>query len=228
MPEKSPAGAQAGPCNFRREEVFYPSAGKIDFSHVAEPAAVRYYNSAHGAGGRHAAGTQVDSTGRVKGMLFSIMHVIHLLTVIIWIGGLAFVTTMVLPMAIKDPDPLGKVLTFSRVERRFAPSARWYNLITGASGLVMMLQTGWYRLLFTKEGLPLTFMVLVWVFWFVMLFGLEPIIIKKMLERMKAGGEKMEIETVFARMNRLHWIMLLVSLTAAAAGAVTAHGPFFG
>lgn len=161
-------------------------------------------------------------------MLFYIMHIIHLLTVILWIGGLAFVTTMVLPMAIKDPDPLRKVLTFQRIEHRFAPTAKWYNLITGASGFVMIFQMGWHKVLFTRQGIPLTFMVLVWVFWFVMLFGLEPIVIKKMLERMAKSGEKMEIETVFARMNRMHWMMLIVSLAASAAGVLTAHGPFFG
>lgn len=161
-------------------------------------------------------------------MLFSIMHIVHLLTVILWIGGLAFVTTMALPIAIRNPDPLQKVLGFQRIEHRFAPTAKWYNLVTGASGLVMMLQMGWHRLLFTAQGIPLTFMVVVWVFWFVMLFGLEPLIIKKMLARMATKGEKMEIETVFARMNRMHWVMLIVSLAASAAGAITAHGPFFG
>jgi len=43
-------------------------------------------------------------------MLFSILHLIHVLTVIIWIGGLAFITMLVLPMIIGMPDALQKVL----------------------------------------------------------------------------------------------------------------------
>src|SRR5574340_263214 len=107
-------------------------------------------------------------------MLFYLMHVIHLLTVILWIGGLAFVTSIVLPMAIKTPDALQKVLLFQRVEHRFAKTARIYNIITGATGFVMIFITGWYRMLFTRAGIPLTVMTMIWVFWFVMLWGLEP------------------------------------------------------
>lgn len=157
-------------------------------------------------------------------MLFAIMHIIHLLTVIIWIGGLAFVTMIALPMAIRNPDPLQKVLSFQRVEHRFAPMAKYYNIVVGITGLVMILQTGWYKTLFTKAGIPLTFMVMVWVFWFVMLVGLEPIIIRKMLERMAKSGDAMSIEGVFRKMNRMHWMLLMVSLAASVAGALVAHG----
>ncbi|MFQ5736425.1 MAG: hypothetical protein ACE5GY_06130 [Thermodesulfobacteriota bacterium] len=159
-------------------------------------------------------------------MLFYLMHIIHLLTVILWIGGLAFVTIIVLPMVIKTPDALQKVLMFQRIEHRFARHARIYNLITGASGFIMMLLMGWQRLLFTRAGIPLTVMTLIWVFWFVMLWGLEPLVIKKMLSNMMKSGEKMEIDTVFARMNRLHWGMVFISLVAATAGALVAHGQF--
>ena len=75
-------------------------------------------------------------------MLFYLMHIIHILTVILWIGGLAFVTVIVLPMAIKTPDALQKVLLFQRIEHRFASLARIYNVVTGASGFVMLFTTG--------------------------------------------------------------------------------------
>ncbi|MBI5561932.1 MAG: hypothetical protein HY894_03630 [Deltaproteobacteria bacterium] len=156
--------------------------------------------------------------------MFVLMHVIHLLTVILWIGGLAFVTIIILPMAISTKDSLQKVLTFQRVEHRFASLARIFNVITGASGFVMLYQTGWHRLLFTRGAVPLTFMTMVWVFWFVMLWGLEPLVIKKMLEKMIKGEEKMDIDAVFIKLNRMHWFMVAISLAAAAAGALTAHG----
>lgn len=156
--------------------------------------------------------------------MFMLMHIIHLLTVIIWIGGLAFVTIIILPMAINTKDSLQKVLTFQRVEHRFAKLARIYNVVTGVSGFVMLYLSGWHKMLFTRQGIPLTFMTLTWVFWFVMLWGLEPIVIKKMLDKMLKSGEKMDIDGVFLKMNRLHWFMVALSLAAAAAGALTAHG----
>ncbi|OGP14349.1 MAG: hypothetical protein A2052_09715 [Deltaproteobacteria bacterium GWA2_54_12] len=159
-------------------------------------------------------------------MLFLTMHIVHLLAVILWIGGLAFVTGIVLPMAIKTPDALQKVLTFQRVEHRFAPLAKWYNIITGISGFAMVWMMGWQDLYFTRAGLALTFMTAIWLFWFVMLVGLEPIVIRKMLEKMVREGDKMDIDGIFRKVKKLHWFMVAISLAAAAAGAIVAHGGF--
>ncbi len=152
------------------------------------------------------------------------MHIIHLITVIIWIGGLSFITIIVIPMLIKWDDPLQKVLTFQRIEHKFAPVARIYNIITGATGFVMVYLTGWHKIYFTSKGLPLLIMTLIWLVWFVMLFGLEPLIVKKMLDRMAKSGVKMEIEAVFSRMNKMHWVLLTLSLFASLAGIMFAHG----
>lgn len=157
-------------------------------------------------------------------MLFALMHIIHLLAVIIWIGGLAFITMLVLPMIIKMPEPLQKVLFFQRIERKFAPLARVYNLIVGISGFVMIFTAGWHRMMFSREGILILVMTVVWFFWAVMLFGLEPVIIKKLLERLSKSGQPMEIETIFARMQKLHWVLLAISLVAVTAGAAFAHG----
>ena len=159
-------------------------------------------------------------------MLFSIMHIIHVLTVILWVGGLAFITVLILPMVVKMPDALQKVLLFQRIEHKFAPLARVYAAITGISGFVMFYIMNLQSSLFSLTSLPLLFMITVWIFWVVMLFGLEPIIIKKMLDKMAGSGEKMEIETVFLRMNRLHWLLLFLSLAASAAGAIFSHDLF--
>ncbi len=163
-------------------------------------------------------------------MLFSIMHIIHLLAVVLWIGGLAFVTAIILPMILRNPDALGKVLLFRGVERRFAKIAKALNLVTGFTGFAMVFIMGWGPVMFTRPGLPLLVMTLIWLFWFVMLFGLEPIIIKRMLDKMARdaeGGGGLEIDAVFRRMNTMHWVLLLLSLVAIASGAVFAHGPLF-
>lgn len=156
-------------------------------------------------------------------MLFSIMHIIHVLTVILWIGGLAFVTTMIFPVIYKTPDALQKVLFFQRIEHKFAKIARTYNLITGISGFAMVIIMGWFPVMLTKEGLGLTIMAVIWVIWFVMLWGLEPLIIKKMLDNMAKKGAQMDIDGIFKRLNKMHWVLLTASLVASAAGAVFAH-----
>ena len=156
-------------------------------------------------------------------MILPLMHIVHLLTVILWIGGLGFITILMLPLIIRMEDPLQKVLLFNRIEHKFAPLARVYNVIVGVSGFVMLYMTDSYKDLFTVEALPLLFMVAVWVFWAVMLFILEPVVVRKMIERMKRSGEPMEIESIFSLMNRLHIALLILSLLAATAGAAFAH-----
>lgn len=157
-------------------------------------------------------------------MVFTLVHIIHVLTVILWIGGLAFVTTMVFPLIFRTPDALQKVLLFQRIEHKFAKAARIYNLIVGISGFIMVAMAGWHKIMFTKAGAPLTIMTGIWVFWFIMLFGLEPLVIKKMLDNMARGGDKMDIDGIFAKLNRMHWVMMGISLIAAASGIVFAHG----
>ena len=157
-------------------------------------------------------------------MIFSLMHISHVVFVILWIGGLGFVTMMVLPAVIKNPNALEKVLQFQRIEHRFAPVAKLYNLIVGVSGFYMLFYMGSESLLFTREGASLTFMTVVWVFWAVMLFGLEPLVIKKLLERMIRGNEEMDIDSIFAKVAKLHWVLLFISLAACGAGVVFAHG----
>ncbi|HHD12149.1 MAG TPA: hypothetical protein ENK42_06885 [Deltaproteobacteria bacterium] len=159
-------------------------------------------------------------------MLFSLMHFLHLVFVILWIGGLGFITIVVLPMIVRMQDPLQKVLFFQRMEHKFAPMAKVYNAIVGITGFVMLYMSGWQSLMFTKQGLSLLFMVAVWVFWAVMLFGLEPLIVRKMIDNLAKSGEKMEIETIFNRMNRLHWVLLIVSLLASISGVAFGHGYF--
>lgn len=156
------------------------------------------------------------------------MHIIHLLTTILWVGGLAFITILILPMVVKMPDALQKVLLFQRIEHRFAPIARYYTAIVGASGFVMFYLMDLQGVVFEKEGRFLLFMIIIWIFWVIMLFGLEPLIIKKMLDSMarqgEADGKKLDIEDVFNKMNKLHWVLLALSLSAASSGAIFAHG----
>ncbi len=156
-------------------------------------------------------------------MFFSILHIIHIITVVVWIGGLSFITLLILPLIIDMDDPLQKALLFQRIEHKFAPMARIYNIIVGISGFVMVYLTGWYKLYPTYKGLPLLIMTLIWVMWFIMLFGLEPVIIRKMLDRMVKRNEKMEIENIFRLMNRMHFILLLLSFIAIIAGVAFGH-----
>src|SRR5262249_53892170 len=63
----------------------------------------------------------------------AIARIIHVLAIVAWIGGVAMVTIVVLPLAQRSDD-FG---LFERLERRFAPQARLAVLIAGLSGFYM-------------------------------------------------------------------------------------------
>jgi len=157
-------------------------------------------------------------------MDFLIAHIIHLVFTVVWIGGLAFITINVFPALIRTPDPLEKAIQFQRIEHKFAPMAKWYSMIVGLSGFYMMFKNGWEAMLFTKAGFPLTFMLVMWIFWTVLLWGLEPLVIKKMLERMKNNDPDLNIDKIFIGMNRMHWVLLALSLVTVVMGALVSHG----
>lgn len=156
-------------------------------------------------------------------MLFTGLLIIHVLTVILWFGGLAFVTIIIFPSLYKIEDIIQKAMSFQRVEHRFAKLARYYAATVGITGLTMAFITGKHLMLFTEHGIFLTIMFMIWVMWIVMLFGLEPFIIKKMLERM-VKGEVPDVNAIFKRLNAMHWVLLTVSLIAAASGILSSRG----
>jgi uncharacterized membrane protein len=62
---------------------------------------------------------------------FALARAIHVLALIHWIGGMAAVTTIVLPRARRLPDAKDAVAAFETFERRFAQQVRVSILLVG-------------------------------------------------------------------------------------------------
>ncbi|HXX10290.1 MAG TPA: hypothetical protein VEK05_02150, partial [Burkholderiales bacterium] len=65
-------------------------------------------------------------------------RVLHMLGVVLWIGGVAMVTTVLLPATRRFKAPEERVQFFERIESGFAGQARWTVLITGLSGFYLV------------------------------------------------------------------------------------------
>ena len=76
----------------------------------------------------------------------TLARVIHVMAVIIWIGGVAMVTMVIIP-AIKKMKAVGEqVDSFENIEGRFAVIAKVATLITAVSGFYMIhVLQAWYR-----------------------------------------------------------------------------------
>lgn len=68
---------------------------------------------------------------------FILARAVHVLAVLLWIGGVAFVTLVLMPAIRKGSAPDERLEAFHRFEGRFAPQASLWVLIAGASGVWM-------------------------------------------------------------------------------------------
>src|SRR5262249_60115518 len=72
----------------------------------------------------------------------ALARAIHVLALVHWIGGVAVVTTIVLPRARALLDAKQAVAAFEAFERRFASQVRVSILLVGLSGAYMLMKNG--------------------------------------------------------------------------------------
>lgn len=149
-----------------------------------------------------------------------IARTIHVIGVVLWIGGVAMVTTVMIPsLRSMESDSQGFKL-FHTFERRFASQARVTVLLTAISGFYMLYRSnGWAR--FHEVGYWWLFaMIGIWFLFFVMLFIIEPFVLPKFIPRLSGQGSK----RVFPIMHIAHQILLLASLITIAGAVSGSHG----
>ncbi len=150
----------------------------------------------------------------------ALARIIHVLGVVLWIGGVAFVTTVLLGSLRRHHDGKSGLELFERLEGRFALQARVVTLFTGLSGFYMLhLLNGWDRYQHPHFWW-LHLMTLVWLIFTVVLFILEPLF----LHRWFLEQAQRDSEGTFRRVHRMHRILLTISLLAVAGAVGGSHG----
>ena len=145
---------------------------------------------------------------------------IHVLALVHWIGGVAFVTTIVLPNARRLPDAKDALAAFAAFEGRFAPQARISIFFAGVSGLYMLIRLYPSDRLLSLSSWWLHLMIAVWLVFALMVYVLEPLGI----ERAFADFARRDKDRAFAAMTYAHAAALLVAAFAIGAGVFGAHG----
>ena len=150
----------------------------------------------------------------------ALARAIHILALVHWIGGVAVVTTIILPRARKLPDAKDAVAAFESFEQRFARQARVSILLAGLSGAYMLIKLdAWHRFQYASFWW-MHLMVAVWVLFALMIYVLEPIVVHNFFHEF-ALREK---DRAFALATLFHATALLVSAIATGAGVLGAHG----
>ena len=154
---------------------------------------------------------------------FTLARVIHVIAVILWIGGVAMVTTVIIPAIKKLSSKEDQIKTFEQIEGRFAFQAKITTLVTGLSGFYMLYAIdGWDRY-FEFKFWWLHAMTLIWVIFTLVLYVLEPFVLHKLFQKY---AEKNPSKT-FEFIHRVHWVLLLLSLVTTAGVVAGSHGWFF-
>lgn len=145
---------------------------------------------------------------------------LHVLAVVLWIGGVAFVTTVLLPAVRRLATPAERVALFESVERRFAWQARVTTLLVGATGFHLVQSWQLWDRFASAAFWWMHAMVAVWAIFTVMLFVAEPLF----LHRRFLASARRDPERTFRRIERMHWILLTVSLVTVAGAVAGSHG----
>ena len=95
---------------------------------------------------------------------YILARIIHIIGVILWIGGVAMVTTVIIPTVRNLKSKKDRIATLELIEKRFAGQARITTLLTGLSGFYMLYAIdGWDRYLDYRFWWVHA-MTLVWIF----------------------------------------------------------------
>jgi uncharacterized membrane protein len=151
---------------------------------------------------------------------FALARAVHVLALVHWIGGVAAVTTVVLPRARALPDAEEAVAAFEAFERRFAQQVRISILLVGLSGGYMLMKLdAWDRFQYAAFWW-MDLMVAVWVLFALMVYVLEPLVIHRLFHDFALRQK----HRAFALITGVHVIALFASALTILAGVLGAHG----
>lgn len=149
---------------------------------------------------------------------FAVAIALHVTAIVVWIGGVSFVTVALLPAIRRNHPPAERLAAFLRIEQSFVWPARLAVLLAGASGLWMVEQLDLWADFMRTRYWWLHAMLCLWLIFAAMLFLIEPLF----LHRRLAAADRPD--RAFRRMEILHRVLFALSLATVFGGAAGSHG----
>lgn len=151
---------------------------------------------------------------------FVFARALHVISVVFWIGGVAFVTTVLIPSLKKITRTDDRLALFEQLEGKFGLQAKIATLLTGVSGYYMLeAMNVWDRYLHLQFWW-MHLMTLVWIIFTLVLFVFEPLFLHRWFREMALKDS----DKAFAHLHLIHIILLLLSATAILGTVVGSHG----
>ena len=153
----------------------------------------------------------------------TLARAIHLLAIVHWIGGLAFVTAVLLPAIACVSEASRRLALFEHIEGRFSMQAKASVALAGLSGLYLTHRLDAWDRFSEPQFWWMHAMVLLWSLFAFVLFVAEPAFLHVWFRRRAARDPV----GTFALVHRAHWVLLMLSLVTLTGAALGAHGMSF-
>jgi uncharacterized membrane protein len=154
---------------------------------------------------------------------FGLARALHVVAVVLWIGGVAFVTTTLIPSLKAMSNSDQRLALFEELEGKFAFQARIVTLITGLTGFYMLeYMNAWDRYL-QPQFWWIHMMTAIWLIFTVVLFVLEPLFLHRHF-RLLAIENSVK---AFKLLHNMHKLLLVLSLLTIFVSVAGVHGLFF-
>ena len=152
----------------------------------------------------------------------TIARALHVLAIVLWIGGVGLITTVLLPVLRRLPDPAQRIAVFEAIEGRFGRRVRLSILVAGLSGLYMLVRMDAWDQFGSLSYWWMHAMVLVWLLFATMIFVLEPLV----LHRRFGECARQNPDATFRTIHDFHIIVLALSLLTILGAVAGSRGLF--
>jgi uncharacterized membrane protein len=154
---------------------------------------------------------------------FVLARALHVVGVVFWIGGVAFVTTTLIPSLKAMANVDQRLALFEHLEGKFAFQARIVTVITGLTGFYMLEYMGAWDRYQQMQFWWVHMMTLIWLIFTVILFVLEPLVLHRRFKVLATENS----DKAFALLHNMHKIVLVLSLITTFVTVAGVHGLFF-
>lgn len=150
----------------------------------------------------------------------SLMRALHVLGIVIWIGGVFMVTLVLLPALRRGDLGTDRLAAFHAVESRFVWFARAAVLVVGATGFLLVDQFDLWPRFALAEFWWMSMMVVVWTLFMLLLFVVEPLVLRRYFPAWAARDP----DRAFAFLHAAHGLLLALALVTILGSVAGAHG----
>ena len=150
----------------------------------------------------------------------ALARVLHVLAVILWIGGVSMATTVALPAVRRGALGADRLGAFQAFEGRFVWQARGAVIVVGLTGLYMIVRLDLWARFADARFWWMHAMVCLWALFAFLLFIGEPFI----LHRFFPAWAARDPDRAFRLLQRVHVALLILAVITIFGAVAGSHG----